>query len=508
MRWRYASATVALCVATAWCAVALSSSGTMAQGLTRSYPVGMDDNDPAEATAVPPVQLTRAYIPDAIDLSDRVPPPGDQGDIGACVSWATGYAARSYYNLLRSGAPVTDTQQIASPAYLHQHIRNQRKACKESGSSVLHAMAFLILHGVPSLADFGADAACDTHVPTRPNATLGFQIKDAYRIFDLSAGDRSPASLAIIDKIKQEIARGNPVVIGMMTDDRLQQLAGTQVYNAHLGVAGSPAVGDRGARGGHAMSIIGYDDHLQAVRVINSWGEQWGDRGYGWISYGSLRTDMREAYTMNAGITPPIPVPKRPTSPLNKQVACNAPDAKPWPVCEALETLAVPLAASSLPAIQTTSGRSTFHFGETVSLTVTAPDFPSFLYLVYLQADGKVVNLLPRRGGMRQQTPPRMTLTFGDGEQGRTRFRAGPPQGTEMVIAIGARSPIAELEALEMDAPIYQVAVSTKNPVDQSESPPDRAFLSALRTGLLSRPDPNMLAREVSAAVLHLTIEP
>jgi hypothetical protein len=33
------------------------------------------------------------------------------------------------------------------------------------------------------------------------------------------------------------------------------------------------------------MCVVGYDDSRRAVRVINSWGREWADQGYGWISY-------------------------------------------------------------------------------------------------------------------------------------------------------------------------------------------------------------------------------
>jgi len=49
--------------------------------------------------------------------------------------------------------------------------------------------------------------------------------------------------------------------------------------------------------GGHAMVAVGYDDDISCVNPIsnyetegallvrNSWGERWGDEGYGWLPY-------------------------------------------------------------------------------------------------------------------------------------------------------------------------------------------------------------------------------
>ena len=50
--------------------------------------------------------------------------------------------------------------------------------------------------------------------------------------------------------------------------------------------------------GGHAMCVIGYDDDLQggAFQIMNSWGQEWGDRGFCWIRYDDFEHFVKEAY--------------------------------------------------------------------------------------------------------------------------------------------------------------------------------------------------------------------
>lgn len=93
--------------------------------------------------------------------------------------------------------------------------------------------------------------------------------------------------------------------------------------------------------GGHAMVVVGYDDKINAFKVMNSWGKGWGESGFGWISYPVFHALVREAYATQDIITniekrpdnpevvispPPKPTPQvvvappppRPNSPLGK----------------------------------------------------------------------------------------------------------------------------------------------------------------------------------------------
>ena len=36
--------------------------------------------------------------------------------------------------------------------------------------------------------------------------------------------------------------------------------------------------------GGHAMVVVGYDDDQNAFRLMNSWGQEWCEGGFGWVT--------------------------------------------------------------------------------------------------------------------------------------------------------------------------------------------------------------------------------
>ena len=59
-------------------------------------------------------------------------------------------------------------------------------------------------------------------------------------------------------------------------------------------------------QGGHAITIVGYDDKLIDDRgyfkIMNSWGTTWGEDGYVWISYEDFNKLSYFAYSVDMGI--------------------------------------------------------------------------------------------------------------------------------------------------------------------------------------------------------------
>lgn len=505
--------------------------------------------DPALLESVGRAEVSRAYIPDAIDLSPHMPPPLLQIH-GSCVSYAIGYAIRGYYAALENNVSPGSRAFTPSPAFLHSQIRDKGETCENAGSHAYYALSYFKGRGAPDLDAIPDVAMCSERVERPSSPPDRFRIRD-FRFIYVVERDRRPVSNRDLDAIKQQLAKGHPVAAGFKMMEvvpssrtpegvTLQYLKAGEIYQGSLGP-------NRGVAGGHQMVLVGYDERRQAFLVQNSWGPYWAGDGYGWISYDAARADLRNASVMRTGIDPPRPVPGITRTDRANQVAfkgdaCSSlyvsedsPDGlplvsgfvssqgallklqnefppeqiqkvavRPWPVCEVLKTLDRPLAEPSTPRIRLLGGSADLAYGDSLAFEVTAPDFASFLYIVYLQADGTVVNLLPRRGPVREQVPFGESFVYGDGRQGRQTFTVQPPAGAEAIVVISAHSPIAQLEDLEgAGGGQFTMPVSADGGTDVAN---DRYFLTALRAGLAERPDETRLPREVSAAVLHLTI--
>ena len=83
-----------------------------------------------------------------------------------------------------------------------------------------------------------------------------------------------------ITNIKGYLAmESRPVVIGMYIYNDFRTLKETNpIYNNTHNTKPKDV-------GYHALVIIGYDDTKNAFKFINSWGDDWGIDGFGWIDY-------------------------------------------------------------------------------------------------------------------------------------------------------------------------------------------------------------------------------
>ncbi|WP_299967489.1 hypothetical protein [uncultured Roseobacter sp.] len=175
--------------------------------------------------------------------------------------------------------------------------------------------------------------------------------------------------------------------------------------------------------------------------------------------------------------------------------------AKPFPACAALEALELPLTSNAKPGVRLLSDKTRVAFKESLAFEVTTPDFFAFVYVVYLQADGSVVNLTPRTRLLREQYRPRSTILFGDGVAGRQLYTASAPAGSEAIIVVTSRSPIDSLDTLEI-GPRGQFALAANGaPLDQN------GFLGLLSKGMQEEHQ-GIGSREISAEVLHITVVP
>lgn len=259
-------------------------------GVTNQYSLGaaLSEEEYYKAEVFEPLVLGQGNkMPASASLLKYVPKRMQQGRQGSCIGWASAYGART---ILQAQATGSDPNAVAfSPAYLY----NQIALSDCQGAYMQDAMQSMLQNGAVPFKEFPYDERTCAAEPRSNHIQLGRQ----YRIrgFNrLTYGERN--FKPDIQGVKQHLAQGAPVVIGMMVGGTfMSRMVGQKVWY--------PTAADYAMQGysGHAMCVIGYDDNLEggAFHIMNSWGEEWGDRGNAWVRYGDFERFTKEAYGLH-----------------------------------------------------------------------------------------------------------------------------------------------------------------------------------------------------------------
>ena len=90
--------------------------------------------------------------------------------------------------------------------------------------------------------------------------------------------------------VKQAITYKLPVVIGLETTNSMDPYSSSNTSGIGSSGLWTPSANEKGA-GGHALCVVGYDNSMfgGSFRIVNSWGERFGDNGYMWITYDDFK---------------------------------------------------------------------------------------------------------------------------------------------------------------------------------------------------------------------------
>ncbi|MBM3313455.1 hypothetical protein FJY70_02550 [candidate division WOR-3 bacterium] len=209
-----------------------------------------------------------------VDLTDEMPPTGDQGAQGSCASYAITYYHRTQLEYRERGWDLNDRNHQFSPAFTY----NQVNGGGDNGSSFENNMPLVCEQGVASLADCPYNDRDCTSWPSESAyaRALPFRTKDWawFRTNDTTG----------INMIKQLLVNGSTSCLAIWVWGNFDAIGNHNFMYCVADKSGS-------SRGGHLVTFVGYDDTLTtrdgtgAFRMVNSWGPAWGQQGYFWMSY-------------------------------------------------------------------------------------------------------------------------------------------------------------------------------------------------------------------------------
>lgn len=231
-------------------------------GLGGGFCYGYDTPDAPVAEIDIDIQMPGSY-----DISEYLPEVGSQGRQGSCVAWATGYYLKSYqenYEDFQNG--VLNKNNVMSPAFIYNQIKVSD--CS-AGSVIQDALDTISSQGI---ADWAIMPYNENDCETQPN-DLQKSLAEPNRIVEYFYLDENLA----LEQTKASLLNDQPVVIAVTID---RSYFGARDENG-IHVYRKFESGDAG----HAMLVVGYDDDMNAFKVVNSWGKGWGNQGFVWIDY-------------------------------------------------------------------------------------------------------------------------------------------------------------------------------------------------------------------------------
>ncbi len=208
-------------------------------------------------------------LPISVDLRHSCPPIFDQGQLGSCTANA-GCAAF---------AMLKKTNTVYSRLYQYfQERKIEGQINNDSGANMRDIGKALSIYGV-----------CEESLD--PYIISNFKKAPSIKANSNAKKNKVSGYYAVlgVDGIKNVLAlKSQPVLIGF---DVYESFESNSV--ATTGIMPMPKSKEQ-LLGGHAVLAVGYDDNKKWLIMRNSWGTNWGDKGYFYMPYDYV--NIKKAY--------------------------------------------------------------------------------------------------------------------------------------------------------------------------------------------------------------------
>ena len=213
-------------------------------------------------------------LPPKVDLRKKMTTVENQESLGSCTANAV---AGAYEYLVKAHKGIEDYD--VSRLFIYYNAREIDGTIEEDAGSV-------IASAIQSLQEKGA---CSEETwPYEIEKFTEEPPEEAYEEASSFIVEDVQAVPVDLEDWKTALAEGNPIIFGL-------KLYSTFDSQKKPGLVPKPSSKEvtREEHGGHAMLCVGYSDTDKVFIVRNSWGDDWGDKGYCYIPYDYL---MNEKY--------------------------------------------------------------------------------------------------------------------------------------------------------------------------------------------------------------------
>lgn len=228
--------------------------------------------------------VANSSLPAKIDLRAGFSPIYNQQNTNACVGFSTVHGLGEY--LMRKKGITTSF----SPRFLWNMGRKVEKTLdKNVGMYFNDAIKVIDNYGMLPEEDMPFNEKLFTYNPNPSKEDIEQQNKDVAEVptstmiqkakkFKVSQGW---VNINSVHAMKKALSSGYPVVFGVLIFDSFYKTKSD-------GLIAIPK-DDEKNHGGHAIVAVGYDNAKRHLIIRNSWGTQWGDKGYAYLPYEFLK---------------------------------------------------------------------------------------------------------------------------------------------------------------------------------------------------------------------------
>ncbi|MFP3156365.1 lectin like domain-containing protein [Lachnospiraceae bacterium ZAX-1] len=243
------------------------------------------------------VPSTGVLIPTKYDGRNRVTVPKTQGKYGTCWAFSTISAAETSMITKKFATKKIDLSELHLSFFCYNLVEDplgnttgdsvrtkSRNLLQAGGNNMLTALSLMNWTGAADEqeASYRSDAEKIDIGTKKLSREIAYQdtahLQNAYFI-----------SMEDTNDVKQQIMKQGSVAVAYYHDDRFYNFSTAAYY-----------CGSTDNDVNHAITIVGWNDQYKSTNfkqnpsisgawlVKNSWGTQWGNTGYFWISYGDV----------------------------------------------------------------------------------------------------------------------------------------------------------------------------------------------------------------------------
>ena len=248
-------------------------------------------------------------LPASVDHSQSpyFPPVGDQGGLGACVAWSQAYYQFTYTMNKHRNIPST-----AENAFSPKFIYNLANGGEDKGLIYDHAYEMMMHQGNAPISLVPYDDDYLSWSPTEEvwREAIKYQVKDYQKFEDFGREDKQITSPNDEDLIPVKTALANGDVLAFSTyaySFNVDKLKTNPSAPENSKFENEEIVTHlNGSSGSHRMALVGYNDNIWtdinkndkvdkgemgAFKIVNSWGDDYGNKGFIWVAYDALNED-------------------------------------------------------------------------------------------------------------------------------------------------------------------------------------------------------------------------